>query len=148
MKSTLHSHCVRTLAAGTLSAALLAAGSAGAYAVTAPKPTPSMTHTAMPTSKPSMTAMRSISVKVNRTNLKVGQTATFTGRTAGLKVGSTLVLQHKVNGKWNTLRTTTVVKKGDTFTVVRKFTNKGTQVIRVASSNGAVHSQPVTLKIT
>ncbi len=83
-----------------------------------------MTHTAMPTSKPSMTAMRSIAVKVNRTTFKAGQTATFTGRTVGLKVGSTLVLQHKVNGKWNTLRTTTVVKKGNTFTVVRKFTNK------------------------
>ncbi|MFI1163364.1 hypothetical protein ACH4UM_07065 [Streptomyces sp. NPDC020801] len=150
MNSTLHSRCVRALAAGTLSAALLTAGSAGAFAVTAPKPKPKpgMTHTGMPSTMPSMTMMRSITVRASRTTVKAGQSVTFTGRTAGLKAGTTLVLQLQRNGKWTTLRSTTLVKKGNTYTLTRKLTAKGTQHIRVATSSGTAHSPAVTLKVT
>ncbi|MET8243052.1 hypothetical protein ABZV31_00615 [Streptomyces sp. NPDC005202] len=141
MNCTLRSRCVRTLAAGTLSAALVSAGSAGAFAASStPSPKPSMTHSTSPTTK------ASINVKADRTTVKAGQTVMFTGRIAGLKTGTPLVLQHQYNGKWTTLYAGTMVKKGNSYSLAAKLNTKGTEHLRVAS--GTAHSPTVTVKVT
>ncbi|QNT92010.1 hypothetical protein HEP81_01681 [Streptomyces griseofuscus] len=149
--SVTRSHHTRALAAGALSAALLSTGTAGAVAATGtPAPKPTMTHTGMPSVKPSRTptAMGSITVSANRKAVKVGNTVMFTGRVKGIKAGSTLVLQHRHNGKWTTLKTTAVVNKNGTYTIKRTFTKKGTEQVRVATKSGTFHSSPLTVQVS
>ncbi|MFI2641957.1 hypothetical protein [Streptomyces sp. NPDC018610] len=139
MHANLRRRCVRTLAAGTLSAALVSAGTAGAFAVgTAPMPKPSPTHTMH-------TMTKSITVKASHSSVKAGQSVTLTGRTAHLAAGTKLTVQHLRNGKWTTLRATTVVKKGDTYTVTTKLAAKGTEHLRVVS--GPTRSRTVTVHV-
>ncbi|MGW4276616.1 hypothetical protein ACWEGQ_30700 [Streptomyces seoulensis] len=139
MHANLRRRCVRTFAAGVLSAALLSAGSAGAFAAdTAPMPKPSPTHT-----MPAMT--KSITVKASHSKVKAGQSVTLTGRTAHLAAGTKLTVQHLRNGKWTTLRATTVVKKGDTYTVTTKLAAKGKEHLRVVS--GPTRSKTVTVDV-
>ncbi|MEU9457084.1 hypothetical protein [Streptomyces sp. NPDC048277] len=149
--SVTRSRRTRALAAGALSAALLSTGTAGVVAAagaTAPKP--SMTPTGMSNVKPSHTptAMGSITVSADRKAVKVGNTVVFTGRVKGIKAGSTLVLQHRHNGKWTTLKTTAVVNKNGTYTIKRTFTKKGTEQVRVSTKSGTFHSSPVTVQVS
>ncbi|MEV7127552.1 hypothetical protein [Streptomyces sp. NPDC093260] len=137
MHANLRHRCVRTLAAGALSAALVSAGTAAAFAAGA-APTPSPTHT-------THTMTKSISVKASHSSVKAGQSVTLTGRTAHLAAGTKLTVQHLRNGKWTTLRATTVVKKGDTYTVTTKLAAKGTEHLRVVS--GPTHSRTVTVHV-
>ncbi|MFB7600361.1 hypothetical protein [Streptomyces sp. NPDC056160] len=131
---------VRTLAAGALSAALVSAGSAAALAAdNAPQAKPSPTHSMMP-------AKGSITVKANHSSIKAGQSVTLTGRTADMAAGTKLSVQHLNNGKWTTLRATTVVKKGNTYTVTTKLAAKGTQHLRVV--HGGTHSKTVTVHVS
>ncbi|MEW2292636.1 hypothetical protein ABZ719_08010 [Streptomyces sp. NPDC006743] len=133
---------VRALAAGALSAALVSAGSATALAANdAPQAKPSPTHSMMPMTKGSIT------VKANHTSVKAGQSVTLAGHTKDEKTGTKLVLQHLHNGKWTTLHTTTMVKKGGVFSLSHKFTAKGTEHLRVATSDGKTHSSTVTVKV-
>ncbi|MFE9168031.1 hypothetical protein ACFYNZ_00610 [Streptomyces kebangsaanensis] len=141
MHLTLRSRCVRGAAAGALSAALLSAGTAGAVAATDPSPMPTRTHTAMPTK-----AAEAITVRASHSSIKSGQSVTLTGRTANLAAGAKLTVQHWVNGKWTTLRATSVVKKGDTYTVSTKLLAKGPQKLRVV--HGTAHSKTVTVDVT
>ncbi|MFI6353346.1 hypothetical protein ACIBJF_11930 [Streptomyces sp. NPDC050743] len=157
-----HRRYGRALGAGTLSVALLSGGTAGAFAVTSAKPpTPSPTRSGMPvrppvigsgtpSMKPSRVpmAMGSITISPNRRAIKAGDTVVFTGRVTGAKRGSTLVLQHMRNGKWTTLRTTTVVGNSGRYTIKRTFTSKGTEQVRVAVKSGMVHSSPVSVKVS
>ncbi|MFF8590434.1 hypothetical protein ACF061_03150 [Streptomyces sp. NPDC015220] len=139
MHATLRRRCIRTLAAGALSAALVSVGSAGAFAAdSAPMPKPSPTHT--------MTAMaKSISIKASHSRIRAGQSVTLTGRTANLAAGTKLTVQRLHNGKWTTLRATTVVKKGDTYTVTTKLAAKGTEHLRVVS--GPTRSKTITVDV-
>jgi hypothetical protein len=149
MTSVLRHHRYgRALGAGVLSAALLSGGTAGASAATS-KPTPKPI-SGTPTMKPSRmpTAMGSVSVSASHKAVRVGDTVAFTGRVKGVKSGSTLVLQHKHNGKWTSLRTTAVVNKNGTYTIKRKFTNRGTEQVRVATKSGTFTSSPVTVKVS
>ncbi|MFF4757200.1 hypothetical protein [Streptomyces sp. NPDC001292] len=130
--------CARGVAAGALSAALVSAGSAAAVAVTSPSPMPTRTH--MPTKAASIT------VRADHSSVKAGQSVTLTGRTANLAVGTKLTVQHLSNGKWTTLRATTAVKKGDTYTVSTKLAVKGKQELRVVHGN--THSKTVTVNVT
>ncbi|GHI02832.1 hypothetical protein AQI88_03420 [Streptomyces cellostaticus] len=142
MHASLRSRCVRALAAGALSAALVSAGSAGAFAVgNAPMPTPSATHSKTPMTKASIT------IKANQTSVKAGQSVTFTGQTTGLKSGTKLVLQHLRNGKWTTLSSSTTVTKGHTYALTGKLSTKGTQHLRVSTS-GTTHSPTVIVKVS
>ncbi|MER6730869.1 hypothetical protein [Streptomyces puniciscabiei] len=115
-----------------------------------PTAMPSVTRTGKPSMKPSRTpaAMGSITVRANRTAVKVGNTVVFVGRVRGVKAGSTLVLQHLHNGKWVTLKYTGVVHKNGTYTIRRTFTNKGTHQVRVATKSGTLHSSPVTVTVS
>ncbi|MFI2199926.1 hypothetical protein ACH47Z_03900 [Streptomyces sp. NPDC020192] len=157
------SRSVRALTAGTLSAALLSAGTAGAFAANdkpSPSPTPTMTTSATPSVTPSIrptasptTGMASISLTAKPTSAKVGQTVVFAGRTKGLKVGSPLVLQHLKNGKWVALGATGKVKTGSSFAVSTTFKTKGTQTVRIASLTrsgkvGKVVSNTVTVTVS
>lgn len=139
----------RSLAAGVLSLALLSAGTAGAFASEAkPKPSPSMTtHSPSMSAKPSpsMSTAASITIKVNTTSVKAGNTVTFTGRTKGLKVGTHLVLQHQKGTKWTTLKASTTVKNGSTYSLTAKLNTKGTQHLRISA--GTVHSPVVTVTV-
>lgn len=141
MHLTLRSRCVRGAAAGVLSAALLSAGSAGAVAATDPSPMPTRTHSAMPT-----TAAKAITIKASHSSIRSGQSVTLTGRADHVAAGTRLSVQHLVNGKWTTLRTTTVAKKGDAYRVSVKLTAKGTQHLRV--THDGTHSRTVTVHVT
>ncbi|WBO66470.1 hypothetical protein [Streptomyces camelliae] len=149
----------RALAAGTLSAALLSTGTAGALAANAkPSPTPSMTASPSTTAshKPvpmPTSTMASISLTAKPTSAKVGQTVVFRGRTKGLKVGSPLLLQHLKNGKWVALGATGKVKTGSSFAISTTFKTKGTETVRVASLSragkvGKVISNTVTVTVS
>lgn len=130
----------RALAAGALSAALVSAGSATALAANdAPQAKPSPTHSMMP-------AKESITVRASHSKVKAGQSVTLTGRTADMAAGAKLTVQHLNNGKWTTLRATTVVKKGNTYTVTTKLAAKGKQHLRVV--HGATHSRTITVDVT
>ncbi|WNM35004.1 hypothetical protein RKE30_33855 [Streptomyces sp. Li-HN-5-11] len=133
------SRCASALAAGTLSIALLSAGSAGAFAANStPTPMPTRTHSAPPAT------MGSITLKANHTAVKVGNTVVLSGTVRGLKTGSTLVLQRMTNGKWANLKTTAVVGKNGTFAIKRTLTTKGSQTLRVAAGN--LHSRSITVR--
>ncbi|MFD7018793.1 hypothetical protein [Streptomyces sp. NPDC059161] len=138
MKATLRSRCVRTFAAGALSAALLTAGAAGTFAsaATSPKPSPSVS-----VSKPSA----SITVKATPTTVNAGGKVVFAGRTKGLPIGSTLVLQHKKGSNWTTLQASTLVKKGSAYTLNAKLNDKGKQELRIKYDG--VYSPTVTVTV-
>ncbi|MBC2867927.1 hypothetical protein [Streptomyces mexicanus] len=140
MHATARRRCARALAAGALSAALVSAGGTGAFAAdTAPKPSP--THSTMPMTKMSVTA------KADRMSVKTGHAVTLTGHVKGVKTGTKLVLQHLHNGKWTTLRSSTMVKKNGSYSLPHTFTAKGTEHLRVATSDGKAHSSTVTVKV-
>ena len=156
----------RSLAAGVLSLALLSAGTAGAFAAEAkPKPSPSMSAKPSPSKSakpspsksakpspsksakpsPSKSTAASITITVNKTSVKAGNTVTFTGRTKGLKVGTLLVLQHQKGTKWTTLKASTTVKKGSSYSLTAKLNTKGTQHLRISACT--VHSPVVTVTV-
>ncbi|AYG81466.1 hypothetical protein DWB77_03614 [Streptomyces hundungensis] len=144
MNTTLRSRCIRTLAAGALSAALLSAGAAGtsASAAAASKPSPSA-------SKPSPSASKtagSITVKASSTSVKAGDKVTFTGRTKGLPIGTKLVLQHKKGNKWTTLQASTLVKQGSSYSLDAKLNDKGKQDLRVKYDEVVSPTVSVTVK--
>lgn len=87
----------------------------------------------------------SISITPNRTTIKAGDTVTFTGRTKGLRIGSTVVLE-RYNGKnWVALKATTVVKKGSSYSLHTTLTTKGATKLRVTV--GKTVSAPVTVTV-
>ncbi|MEU9197595.1 hypothetical protein [Streptomyces hundungensis] len=136
MNTTLRSRCIRTLAAGALSAALLAAGAAETVASAAtPKPSPSASKTT-----------GSITVKASSTSVKAGDKVTFTGRTKGLPIGTKLVLQHKKGNKWTTLQAGTLVKQGSSYSLDAKLNDKGKQDLRVKYDEVVSPTVSVTVK--
>ncbi|MER6331884.1 hypothetical protein ABT298_21620 [Streptomyces sp. NPDC001034] len=161
MTSVLRHHRYgRALGAGAMTVALLSGGTAGAFA--ASTPTPKATKTGgMPTMKPmpthmaatkpmptgTATARGSITVSTAHKTVRHGETVAFAGRVKGVKSGATLVLQHRMNGKWTTLRSTTIVNRNGTFTIRRAFTAKGTETVRVATKDGKIMSSPLTVKV-
>ncbi|MEW2623534.1 hypothetical protein [Streptomyces sp. NPDC048106] len=162
MNSVLRHHRYgRALGAGALSVALLSGGTAGAFAATStPHPDAAATRTAMPTKKPmptrtapmkpmpTRTAMGSITVSATHKTVRHGETVAFAGRVKGVNAGTTLVLQHRTNGKWTALRTTTTVNRNGSFTIRRAFTAKGDQTVRVVTKDGKVMSSPVSVKVS
>ncbi|MET3986933.1 hypothetical protein [Streptomyces sp. PvR034] len=114
---------VRMAAVGVLSAALLAAGAGGTFASAAatPKPKPS----------PSASASASVTLTATPTTVKAGDKVTFTGRTKGVPIGTKVVLQHKYGAKWTTLRASTTVKQGSSFSLDNAFRDKGKEQLRV-----------------
>ncbi|MEV7393897.1 MULTISPECIES: hypothetical protein [unclassified Streptomyces] len=134
----------RALAAGALSLALLSAGSAGAFAAeTKPNPSP------MSPSPMSPSPMSSITVKAGKTSVMTNEPVTFTGRTAGLKVGWPLVLQHQTkDGKWVPLKVNTKIKNGSSYALTTSFRMKGTEHLRVAAVGKKVYSPTVTVDVT
>ncbi|WP_043676618.1 hypothetical protein [Streptomyces xylophagus] len=137
MHATLRGRGTRTIAAGALSLALLSAGTASAFAASpSPKASP----------KASPSAMGSITVKADKSTVKVGDKVTFTGRTKGLKVGTKLVLQHEKAGKWNALNGSTTVKNGSSYSLTAKLNTKGQEHLRIAA--GTTYSPTVTVKVT
>ncbi|PZH14628.1 hypothetical protein C1I97_10350 [Streptomyces sp. NTH33] len=149
MHLTLRSRCVRGAAAGALSVALVSVGSAGAVAATDPSPMPTRTHTSpMPTRTHSPMPTRAaaaITARVSHTSMRSGQEVTLSGRASHLATGTRLTVQRDVNGKWTTLRTTTV-QRGGTFSVPVKLTGKGTERLRVTQDG--THSRTVTVRVS
>ncbi|KOU39337.1 hypothetical protein ADK54_26305 [Streptomyces sp. WM6378] len=135
----MRSRCVRTFAAGALSAALLTAGAAGTFAHAAASPKP----------KPSTSASKSaasITVKASSASVKAGDKVTFTGRTSGLPIGTKLVLQHKKGSKWTTLQASTLVKQGSSYSLEAKLNDKGKQELRIKYDEVTSPSVTVTVK--
>ncbi|CAL2064169.1 conserved exported protein of unknown function [Streptomyces murinus] len=172
MTSVLRHHRYgRALGAGVLSVALLSGGTAGAFAATStpspkvtttkkpmptrtatmkpkPMPTRSATKRAMPKTAAAATTAGSITVSTTHKTVKHGEAVAFAGRVKGVKAGTVLVLQHRMNGKWTTLRTTTVVNRNGTFTIRRTFTAKGSETVRVVTKDTKVMSSPVSVKVS
>lgn len=134
MITTFRGRSARALAVCALSAALVAGGSAAVSAAPTPTPKPSMTHRAA-----------SVTVKASPTTVKAGHQVRFTGRTAGIPVGASVRLQHETNGKWTTLKTSTMVKKGNSYALTTRPTAKGMQHYRVMV--GKTHSSTVTVTV-
>ncbi|MFF4210824.1 hypothetical protein ACFYZE_15995 [Streptomyces sp. NPDC001796] len=156
MKSSLRTHSTRVLAAGALSVALLASGAAAAFAAdpVAPNPvagtstkSPNLaTKPAQPNLKPAMTAT-SITIRANRTDVKSGQSVTFTGQAKGLKTGDRLELQRYDGSKWATVKTVTV-KRGSSYTyaLATKLTGMGKEKLRVVHAKTMSPTVTVTVK--
>ncbi|MEV7690308.1 hypothetical protein ACFW1F_17400 [Streptomyces bungoensis] len=134
MITTFRGRSAHALSVCALSAALVAGGSAAVSAAPTPTPMPSMTH-----------RMASVTVKANPTTVKSGHQVRFTGRTAGIPVGASVRLQRETNGKWTTLKTSTMVKKGSTYALTTRPTTKGKQHYRVVV--GKTHSATVTVTV-
>ncbi|MEU9455655.1 hypothetical protein [Streptomyces sp. NPDC048277] len=174
MHRTQHHTVSRALAAGALSLAVLSAGTAGAFAAPPkPSPTPTMTSPkpgmaspkpgnaspkpgmtspkpghASPKPTPPMSGMGSITARASKASVMTGEPVTFTGRTSGLKVGSPLVLQHEVRGKWVPLKANAKVKNGSSYALTTSFRTKGTEHVRVAAVGKKVYSPTVTVDVT
>ncbi|MEV7542532.1 hypothetical protein [Streptomyces sp. NPDC089915] len=131
MKSTL-----RVLAAAALSATLLTGAAATSHAAATPSPKASASTSAEPAS---------LTLTVDKTEVKAGEKVHATGRTKGLKIGSKVVLQHRKNGKWTTLKAETVVKNGSSYALDAKLNTKGAEELRVQS--GEVFSPSVTVTV-
>ena len=154
MKSSLRTRSTRMFAIGALSAALLTAGTAGAFAAE-PNPNPKApkaTHMSEPkaTLKPNPKMdhrTATITTRVNRPEVMLGQRVTFTGRTDGLKIGSPVVLERYVGGKWtpltNDIRTT--INQRSNYTLAARLDYKGQGQYRVRA--GDVVSQPVYVTV-
>ncbi|WP_317453667.1 hypothetical protein [Streptomyces sp. CBMA152] len=139
MKSTLSNRCARMAAVGALSFALVAGGATGIATAATPKPTPSG-------SKHASAATSSLTIKASKTDVKVGDTVTFTGRSKGLSIGSKVVLQHKNKGKWTTLQPSTTIKQGSSYSLDHKFTAKAKEELRVMDGTTTSPSVTVTVK--
>ncbi|WP_405982458.1 hypothetical protein [Streptomyces sp. NBC_00158] len=131
MNSTL-----RALASAALSATLLAGAAATSYAAATPTPKTS----------PGVSAEQAaMTMTVDKAEVKAGDKVHVTGRTKGLPIGGKVVLQHKKNGKWNTLKAETVVKNGSSYALDAKLNTKGPEELRVQS--GDVFSPSVTVNV-
>jgi len=137
MRVVLRGRTVQALAAGVMSVALVSGGAVGAFAAT---PKPKASASASPMSDASIT------VKADKSSVKQGDEVTFSGRTKGLKVGAKLTLQHQKDGKWTTLKASTTVKNGSSYSLKGKLNTKGSEKLRIAS--GKVYSPTVTVKVT
>ncbi|MER5906672.1 hypothetical protein ABT150_42585 [Streptomyces mirabilis] len=150
MNSTLRSRCAKAIGAGALSVALLSAGTAGAFAASpsaaSPSPKSSMTGSAKPTKSGTPMAGGSITTRVNKAQVKAGQSVTFTGRAKGVKVGTKVVLLHMHNGKWTALKSSTVLKNGSSYSLVTKFNHKGKEQLRVMAGKIVSPTVVVTVK--
>jgi hypothetical protein len=161
VNSTLRSRCAKAIGAGALSVALLSAGTAGAFAASPgaarPSPKPIMTSSMKPsmtgTPKPTKTgstgrspmAGGSITARVSKSQVKAGQSVTFTGRAKGVKVGTKVVLLHMHNGKWTALKSSTALKNGSSYSLTTKLNTKGKEQLRVMA--GKVVSPTVTVMV-
>jgi hypothetical protein len=77
----------------------------------------------------------SITVQPSKTELKLGESVTFAGRTQGLKTGDVLSLQRYSGGKWVVVKTVRVVN-GDAYSIsATRLASRGTERFRVIHGN-------------
>jgi len=135
MKSHRSIPSIRTATIGAVSAALLAGGVLGAAApITAhpakkPMPTSKMSEKPMPGR-----VMGSITIKATPTTIRSGGTVVFTGRTKGLRIGTKLILQERLRGRWIPLSATSI-KAGNSYILKSALNAKGRQQLRVVQMN-------------
>ncbi|WP_055493059.1 hypothetical protein [Streptomyces sp. TP-A0356] len=123
-----------------------------------PTPKAKETQAAVPSQSPAMKGMKgspnhravtaapgSITLRASKNEVKAGDPVTFTGRTKGLKIGSTVVLERFNGKKWVPMKASTTVKKGSSYALNTKLTTKGTQKFRV--TDGKTASTPVTVTV-
>ncbi|MFB7758160.1 hypothetical protein ACFC18_52785 [Streptomyces sp. NPDC056121] len=78
----------------------------------------------------------SITAHANHTSVKAGSSVVITGKVTHIKTGSKLTVHHlNSSGKWTALHASTTVKKGGTYGVRVKLSDKGAQQLRVAHGN-------------
>ncbi|MFE3263994.1 hypothetical protein [Streptomyces sp. NPDC059215] len=143
--STLRSRTARALAAGALSAALLSAGTTGALAA-GPTGVPHAGLTAAGVTRAAPSDKGSITIKAGKTEVKAGESVTFTGRSKGLKINTKVTLQHKKDGKWNSLKASTTIKNGSSYTLDAELHTKGKEQLRVKADKTVSPAVTVTVK--
>lgn len=116
----------RIAAVSLVSAALVAGSAAAAGAAPA-------VHT-----KPSLT------LSASSAHPKRGATVTFTGRTRGLREGSTVTLQVKEGTHWKSLPATSAVRH-DRYRITDRFRGTGVEVFRAV--DGRTASKPVAVRV-
>ncbi|MEU6098203.1 hypothetical protein [Streptomyces sp. NPDC047079] len=123
MKSSLRTRSARVLPAGVLAVALLTAGAPGAFAASPSE------------AKSTNVIAASITVQPSQTELRLGESVTFTGRAQGLRIGDVLNLQRYSGGKWVIVKTVKL-QRADSFTIsATKLAAKGTERFRVVHGN-------------
>ncbi|MGW6707232.1 hypothetical protein ACWGDE_20390 [Streptomyces sp. NPDC054956] len=132
----------RIAAVGALSAVLLTGGVA--VAASPGSGAPGVTAAAAPSASPSKAAGE-ITFKATPTAVKAGEKVTFTGRTKGLPIGTKVVLQHKYGSKWTTLRASTTVKQGSSYSFDNTFRGKGKEELRVTAGDAVSPTVTVTV---
>ncbi|MEU9453640.1 hypothetical protein [Streptomyces sp. NPDC048277] len=113
---------VRIATVSAFSAVLLAAGATAAVAAPAP----------------------ALTIKAGAAHVQLGDAVTFTGKTTGIKDGSTVTLQVKDGKKWQSLPGTAKVKKG-AYKIAQKLDDKGVEVLRV--KDGKTVSKTVDVEV-
>jgi hypothetical protein len=130
VKSTLRTRSARVLAVGAVAVTLVAVGAVGAFAAAPASTAQNTTVTAA-----------SITVQPSHTELKPGQSVTFTGHTEGLKAGDMLTLQRYVGSQWVTVKSLRV--QGDTYAFSAvKLPNRGMEKFRV------IHAKAMSPTVT
>jgi hypothetical protein len=130
----------RAVAVSLVSAALVVGGATAAVAAPAKAPNPKAS---IPAKAPKPKA--SITLSASSTHAKPGQSITFTGRTAGLKDGSTVTLQVKDGAKWVSLPATATVKRS-AYKLTDEFKPKGVEVLRAMDGTTASNAVTVTVR--
>lgn len=95
---------------------------------------------------PSPTGGGSITIKASKSQVRAGQSVTFTGRAKGLKVGTKVQLQHMHKGKWTSLQASTTLKKGSSYSLNAKLNTKGKEQLRIMADKAVSPTVTVTVK--
>jgi hypothetical protein len=101
---------------------------------------------ATPDSTRTVAALPTISIKADKTRVKVWTKVALTGKSTGVAAGTKVQVQRKQNGRWVNFPATTNVTKPGTYSVWVKSGRVGVNQFRVLTPK--VASSPVNITIT
>ncbi|KUL35626.1 hypothetical protein ADL22_26755 [Streptomyces sp. NRRL F-4489] len=119
---------LRYAAVGMATAALLAGGSAAAFAA------PQQVHTPAPVVA-TAPAAASLTAKASATTVKAWQEFRISGAAKGIKAGTKVTVQQKQGKKWVSLPAQAPVNTGGSYSVRVKLGIKGVNELRIAAGS-------------
>ncbi|KOV67515.1 hypothetical protein [Streptomyces sp. MMG1121] len=132
---------LRIAVVGVLGAASLAlAGTAMAATPAAHTASPAAVAQQTPAAKAGITATPSVS------SVRAWQQFRVTGKTTGLKAGSTVTLQQKQHGKWVSLRASVPVSHSGSYSLLVELGLKGKNELRMVNGKTASPVFNVTVR--
>ncbi|WP_438486789.1 hypothetical protein [Streptomyces sp. S186] len=130
---------LRYAAVGMVTAALLAGGSAAAFAAPQQVHTPAAAVAAAP-------AKATLTAKASVTTVKAWQEFRITGATKGLKPGAKVTVQQKQGKKWVSLPAQAPVNAKGSYAIRVKLGIKGVNELRIASGGAVSPVVKVTVR--